>query len=175
MYRFGLIAGVAVLAAAGLPQLASAQPQPPVTMQRPTFSPYLNMLRPGGSPALNYFGLVQPQQQFMRQNYQMQQGIQQNNANIQALAAQTGSFADPSMPLTGHGAVFNNTGHYFNSNPVYGGRGGAGGFGRGVGGGFASGMGGGFGNTGSSFGGMNRPGSSRSGSSSGGSSVGPRR
>ena len=31
---------------------------------RPAFSPYLNLLRPGTSTTLNYYGLVRPQQEF---------------------------------------------------------------------------------------------------------------
>lgn len=58
---------VAVLAASLNAQSAQAQQpyQRPITnpYQKPTLSPYLNLFQ-GGNPAINYFGLVRPQEQF---------------------------------------------------------------------------------------------------------------
>lgn len=40
-------------------------------LDRPTFSPYLNMFRGGNGPVMNYFGMVRPQQEFLSQNRQL--------------------------------------------------------------------------------------------------------
>jgi hypothetical protein len=77
-----------------------AQPLP----SRPTFSPYLNLTRQGGTPALNYYGLVRPEQQF-RQSIQTLQGAA--TANQQAIGdIQTGG----GLPATGHPTQFLNNG-----------------------------------------------------------------
>src|SRR5438046_1979001 len=41
-------------------------PQSPIGAPPPPYSPYLNLLRPGANPAINYYGLVRPQQDFAR-------------------------------------------------------------------------------------------------------------
>ena len=69
-------AAVALVAACVGAGEASAQPPlpaGPVGITRPPFSPYLNLVRPGGSPALNYYGLVRPEVQ-ARQSIQNLQG-----------------------------------------------------------------------------------------------------
>src|SRR5687768_777920 len=100
-----LLVALAVILA--LADAASAQPQlgaPP----RPAFSPYLNLVRPGGSPALNYYGLVRPEIQ-ARQAINNLQGAAA--ANQQAIGAlQAGS---PDLPVTGHQAQFMTHGIYF--------------------------------------------------------------
>ncbi|SRR6185312_703237 len=85
-----------------------AQPLPGMLGQngRPAFSPYLNLTRPGGTPALNYFGMVQPQTQF-RQSFQNLQGAV--NFNQQAISnVQAGE-----LPATGHAVGFMNYNSYF--------------------------------------------------------------
>lgn len=83
---------------------ARAQPGAP----RPTFSPYLNLTRPGGTPALNYYGLVRPELQF-RQSIQNLQGAV--TANQQVIGnLQTGGTG---VPTTGHPTQFLNYGGYF--------------------------------------------------------------
>ena len=136
--------------------MIQAQPQPPTgsPANAPVFSPYLNLLRPSGSLALNYFGIVQPQQQLQQQFNQIQQQNQQFGQQLNTIQSYNQQVQQSLfLPLTGHAATFNNTGHYFNSNPALGGAGG--GLGRGVGG-FAApinrnnllGVGSGFGATG---------------------------
>lgn len=115
--------------------LVQAQPQAPQgsPANAPAFSPYLNLLRPTGSTALNYFGIVQPQLQFQQQFNQLQQQNQQFGQQLNNIQSYDQQLQQQFLfPLTGHAATFNNTGHYFNSNPVLGG--GGGGLGRGVGG-----------------------------------------
>jgi hypothetical protein len=95
-----------------------AQPMPPPVpggggFNRPTFSPYLNLARPGGSPALNYFGLVRPEFQF-RQSIQNLQGAVA--ANQQAIGTVESELTG--MPATGHTTQFLNLGgHFLNSGP----------------------------------------------------------
>jgi hypothetical protein len=84
------------------------KPWSPITpySSRPTFSPYLNLLR-GGDPTLNYQGLVRPQQEF-RQNIQtlgqQTQLTQQAVTNVQN---------ESDLPVTGHQTQFLNLGGYF--------------------------------------------------------------
>jgi len=166
MTRYVLTAALAlVTASAGF-----AQPIPPGGLpQRPTFSPYLNLLN-GGNPALNYYGLVLPQQQFQQQAGLLQQQITTANGDFQALQQQNRQLANglinAYLPQTGNVAVFNNTGSYFN-------RIGGGAGGTGVGGAAGFNRGGGFqpsfarpGPTGGS--GLNRPAAGGAGGLGGG-------
>lgn len=95
---------------------ASAQPAPiGPTPVRPGYSPYLNLLRgSGGSgPALSYYGLVRPEQDFRRSQQQMQSQLSMLQAS-QAMTTTTGSVDLVSdLPQTGHGVSFLNTGGYF--------------------------------------------------------------
>ncbi len=146
MYRFAITCVVALLMTASADiSSASAQPQVPGGGGgRPTFSPYLNLLGGGfggRSPALNYLGIVRPQQQLNQQFGQIQQQLTNQNQQInQAIQATEESL----LPPTGNVAVFNNTGTYFNRIPGVSsggsGFGTAGGFNRSLGGG-AGGMG----------------------------------
>ena len=49
----------------GLASTATAQPRPASNV--PSTSPYLNLLRPGGT-GINYYGLVRPEQDFRRRD-----------------------------------------------------------------------------------------------------------
>ena len=87
-----------------------AQPPLPggMSSRPPAFSPYLNLLRSGGSPALNYFGLVRPEMQF-------RQAIQTLNSDVAQNRQQIGNL-DPTnsaLPFTGHTTQFMNLGGYF--------------------------------------------------------------
>ena len=100
-----------------------AQPMPGVgPAQRPSFSPYLNLLNRGNNPTLNYLGIVRPQQQLNQQVGQLQ-----NQANQQSQASNSGGASDTDfINPTGNVSVFNNTAGYFNR---YGGSGGQSAFG----------------------------------------------
>jgi hypothetical protein len=77
--------------------------------QRPPFSPYLNLLRTGSSPAINYYGIVRPEVAFSNSIYQLQ-GQQTQLSNQQDnLAAYT------ALPTTGHASGFMTQGKYFMS------------------------------------------------------------
>ena len=76
--------------------------------QRPTFSPYLNLNRPGTSPAVNYFGIVRPQFQALSTFQSLEQ---QSATNRQAIADNGNSATG--LPTTGKQVYFLNTGGYF--------------------------------------------------------------
>jgi hypothetical protein len=84
----------------------AADAQPPAPPSTPPNSPYLNLLRRGASPAVNYYGLVRPEQN-LRQSLQ---GLQAATAsNEQSIAdLNTGGPAP-----TGANAQFFNHGRYF--------------------------------------------------------------
>jgi hypothetical protein len=104
----------------------------PKTSPNPTVSPYLNLFRGGGDPAINYFGIVRPQMDAM-------QAFQQIQQQQQMFAAGTAAGYDPFNPLgsvfyqdpanrlqTGHAVSYFNTMQYFPT-PGKGGTGGGGG------------------------------------------------
>ena len=105
---------------------AAAQPQPPgggtgVGGNRPTFSPYLNLVAGGrGSPAINYLGIVRPQLQAQQAFGQLQQQANANAAGVQALNNGLAIGADPNSLQTGVVARFNNTNPFFSRNPITG-------------------------------------------------------
>ena len=106
---------------------ALAQPSPsggPVG--RPAFSPYLNLLNNGSSPALNYLGYVRPQQQQFQQLNQLTQQYNQTTNALQNSVNNLAQGADPNVRFTGNVAVFNNTGPYFSRHPISGNGGGGG-------------------------------------------------
>jgi hypothetical protein len=109
MIRSTIAAGVVVLM--GLGGAVLAQPpgigpgaSPPIS--RPPVSPYLNLLRSGNSPGVNYYGLVRPQLEF-RQSIQ---NLQQQSINTQS---EISGLIDSTFPATGHRTTFLNTGGYF--------------------------------------------------------------
>ncbi|MDB5311286.1 MAG: hypothetical protein JWO38_5488 [Gemmataceae bacterium] len=116
MIRLASITFGLLLAADG--STATAQPVGQIQPSRPpVFSPYLNLLRPGNSPGVNYYGLVRPQIQFQNSIQGLQQQVGTNQAAIAGLNA---GMADNTIPTTGHTATFLNTGGYF-SGPMGGG------------------------------------------------------
>lgn len=116
MWRWVLAA--AAVAIGGAPALAQA----PVSPQRPPISPYLNLLRAGNSPALNYYGLVRPEQQMRQSIGNLQGGLTANQQAVGNLRSEL-----QGVPVTGHPTQFLNLGGYFMNN------GGASGVGAGIG------------------------------------------
>ena len=121
MTRFAAaLLGLATAAGTGF-----AQPQPNVPA-RPTFSPYLNLLRGGGGAGINYFGLVRPEIQLRQQANALQQQLTATNQNLTNLENQLLQPGEqPGLAGTGHGVVFNQPFRYFNTLPGGGGGGGA--------------------------------------------------
>jgi hypothetical protein len=106
----------AAVAAAWLGAGASAQAQGYVRPQtnpynKPAFSPWLNLNRFGTNPAINYFGLVQPQLDTNTSLLQLQQQQQALYNTQQGLVPGT----DPTLPTTGHPTRFMNYTRYFNN------------------------------------------------------------
>jgi len=106
---------VALGAALGLGTNAFAQmpigSYTPPTVGRPTISPYLNLNRGGGTPAINYFGIVRPQIESQQAIQNLQHQVQTNQAMIQAQnqPAETNEVAPTGRPMGGY---LNYT-HYF--------------------------------------------------------------
>ncbi len=84
------------------------QPSRVSPVYRPPVSPYLNLLRRGSDPAVNYYGIVRPEIEFRSGLQNLQQQVnavgQQETAQEQALSA---------LPETGHPVQFFNYSHYY--------------------------------------------------------------
>lgn len=112
----GLVAGGLVLAVAGG---AAAQPPglpgrpgaPGVPAGRPTFSPYLNLLRQNNPAYLNYYGLVRPQLNLQQSIQGLQQGLAANQYQTQQLQS-----TEATLVGTGHPSFFMNQSRYFMTN-----------------------------------------------------------
>ena len=69
---------------------------------RPTFSPYLNLLRPG-DPVLNYYGLVRPEKELRAANDQLRKEVGEVERELESVEErETGS----KMGVTGHRVKF---------------------------------------------------------------------
>jgi hypothetical protein len=73
----------------------------------PPYSPYLNLARPGGNPAVNYYGLVRPQLDMTRTVQGLQGQLQSAQQSIMAQQSADG------VLTTGHPIFFMNYGGYF--------------------------------------------------------------
>jgi hypothetical protein len=108
----GLAGGIFLATTVGV---GSVRAQPPVPGgvgggPRPAFSPYLNLARQGGTPALNYYGLVRPQVQFQQSIQNLQGSV---NSNLQAIGNLQTDTTGGGLPATGHLAGFMNHNAYF--------------------------------------------------------------
>jgi hypothetical protein len=104
--RSGSIAALLLISAA----LQAQPPAPPKQApRRPTFSPYLNLTRPEGGAARNYYGLVRPEVEFRNNISQLQQ-----DARALSIAA---AAPPPSGEMeTGHRAGYMTHLRYFGTN-----------------------------------------------------------
>ncbi|MCI0642407.1 MAG: hypothetical protein L0Y72_18040 [Gemmataceae bacterium] len=93
----------AVFLFSGATETASAQ-----AIRKPTVSPYLNLARRGGNPAINYYGLVKPELAFRGAIQQLQQDARATDQTISELQE-----APEQLPATGHAAGFQNHLKYF--------------------------------------------------------------
>jgi hypothetical protein len=109
----------ALLAAGTLLEAAVAQPPAPLRepLRRPSYSPYLNLTRPGGGPVQNYYGLVRPQVDF-------QNNLNQLRRDTQSIATGLAESQPTGELLTGHATGFMTHSRYFGTNGA-GARGGA--------------------------------------------------
>ena len=70
---------------------------------QPTFSPYLNLLRRGGSTLSNYYGLVRPELQFRAVHQQFQSNFDRFQRQFSDVER---SIYAPQLPTTGHRVQF---------------------------------------------------------------------
>ena len=131
---------VAALFALGLwgagagPLFAQIGTYTPPFNSRPPVSPYLNMFR--GNPAIDYFGIVQPQLQTAQQLQQLQTTLNQPISGGQPLLGAGAANQNQILTTTGHPVMFMNYSYYY---PILGGQGGGGGGFGGIGGGILGG------------------------------------
>lgn len=82
--------------------------------QTPAFSPYLNLLRGGSSPAINYYGIVRPEITFANSLYQLEGQQNQLQAQQNELGNQQGALAaQTTLPATGHASGFMTQSKFF--------------------------------------------------------------
>lgn len=120
-------AAIVLLAACSVAQAQRIQ-RP---LNRPTVSPYVNLLRSGSGTGLNYYGLVRPELQFGQSLQQLQLGL----GGLQRRTSRSNPFGGfgGGMGVTGHAVVFDS---YRSGGPGIGGAGfTGGGFGGFAGGG----------------------------------------
>lgn len=127
-----------------VPGMPPGAPRP----MTPAISPYINLLRPGAMPAINYYGLVRPQVQAQQAITNLTREVQAVEATQQSMLMFPGADQAGSV-TTGHAAGF------FTHTRYYGG-GGMGGMNRGGGGMGGAGMGGGMNRGMGGMGGMRR-------------------
>lgn len=77
----------------GLGHGAAAAQVPGGPAVRPSFSPYLNLLRQGNPGYLNYYGLVRPQLQTQQALGNLQGQVQANTLGLNQLTTATGTSA----------------------------------------------------------------------------------
>lgn len=113
-----IVPALIALALAVTAGAAHAQ-QPPAVQQQPTppysppvVSPYLNLLH-RGNPAVNYYGIVQPQIQDARQLQMLQFGL--NRTAAEATAAEAAATTPGGLATTGHTVGFMTYTRYFNT------------------------------------------------------------
>ncbi len=108
------------LALAASTARAQAPVQPPTQpYSAPVLNPYLNLLN-RGNPAINYYGIVQPQIQQGQQLRMLQFGLARTaqeaaTAEQTATTATTAPGASTTLPETGHVAGFMTQTKYFNT------------------------------------------------------------
>jgi hypothetical protein len=79
--------------------------------RKPAVSPYINLLRTGSSPAINYYGIVRPEIAFRNQLFQVEG--QQTAFGTQLGAQQQDLARATALPPTGHHSGFMTHGKYF--------------------------------------------------------------
>jgi hypothetical protein len=145
-FRSPVFVAVVILAGSTANRAAAQGYQPlrpggisPIT--QPAYSPYLNLLRSGGTTAQNYFGLVRPELDLRNAAGNLQQQAYQSDQSLNNLAYGVNSGYAPLV--TGHVATFLNTRNHFLNLRGSGSGGGAGYAPGGGGGGYGGGYGGG--------------------------------
>jgi hypothetical protein len=101
----------AAIVVATLTATVEAQPPSPLRPppRQPAYSPYLNLTRPGGGPAQNYYGLVRPELEFRKNVNQLRQ-------ETGALAAGLTATQQGGELETGHSTGYMTHLRYFGTN-----------------------------------------------------------
>jgi hypothetical protein len=99
-------------------QAAPSYYTPPVlrpSLQQPAFrppvSPYLNLLNGGGSPAVNYYGIVRPELRFQTQSQQLSQQVRRLEGEVEDIEARRPQ--RPADTAPGPQRYFFNYSHYY--------------------------------------------------------------
>lgn len=112
---FRMAGGVFIaLALCGTGSRASAQQIPRYQPDRPTVSPYLNLLRSDVGPVTSYYGMVRPQLNQQAANQRSAAQTRSLGMAIQSLQAANTTTTSG----TGTGAVFRNRSHFFPSKQI---------------------------------------------------------
>jgi hypothetical protein len=91
-------------------------PTSPPRYPSPAVSPYLNLLRRGTIPGVNYYGLVRPEMEMRRNLQSLQRQVTQTQSNVDMM---TVAGASTGLPFTGKTASFMNTyGYFMNLSPA---------------------------------------------------------
>jgi hypothetical protein len=108
----GALTGVCLGGSVALAQMPIGGYTPPI-QQQPVLPPILNLNRPGTNPAINYYGLVKPQQQTQQQLQNLQ--YNQNQLMSAAGSAALTLPANEPVPLstTGHPVFYFDYSKYF--------------------------------------------------------------
>jgi hypothetical protein len=101
----GTVLGVALLVTAGVGPTGAQVGYSP--FRRPPVSPWINLIRPGTDPAVNYYGIIRPEVTYQNSIQQLYQ--QQTTLATQQQELATGS----GLPATGHATGFQTQGKYF--------------------------------------------------------------
>lgn len=84
-------------------------------LARPVVSPYLNLNRPFGDPAVDYFTLSRPPLDLQANQFRQQQNLQNLRQEVRADEQMLGGFGRQQrlLPNTGHAAGYLNYSHYY--------------------------------------------------------------
>jgi hypothetical protein len=104
--RHLFVAAIASLGVLGFLATDSAKAQALRPFGTPPVSPYINLVRPGINPAVNYYGSVRPQLQYNTAINSLEQQVQASRVAITAAESQ-------GVPTTGHPIAFLNYRRYF--------------------------------------------------------------
>jgi len=104
---------IRVAIAISLVAYASSSARAQAPQGRPTYSPYLNLLRSGNPTFQNYYGLVRPQIQANQSIQSLQGQLQDTNAVIASNATDTSGNV---LPVTGQGFGYMTHRGYFLNN-----------------------------------------------------------
>lgn len=83
-------------------------------LARPVVSPYINLNRPFGDPAVDYFTLSRPPLDLQAGQFRQQQNLQNLRREVEADEQMLGvGRRQPTLPRTGHSAGYLNYSHYY--------------------------------------------------------------